>query len=180
MASFMTIGLVAVLAATPTNGGSMDIKIVLKGDTRLYLSRIDRGKGINPIEVAKKLPDIHGEFEVFPNENYTYSFKADNDKYRSRMYRDGIDAIEAAKTSIDQFSKFTIITGTDADKIAIIADKVKYLSPLNRGSGVTGYNPVEASKNNIDFACKLTVASVMTAGRKKFSAPEWLDQRMLQ
>jgi len=98
----MTIGLVAVLAATPTNGGSIGVKIVLQGDTGLYLCRINRGPGLNPIEWRKKAQMIPA------NLKYSKMTMTQNGMFLSRIHRNGHDAIDAGKSSIDQSSKFNV------------------------------------------------------------------------
>ena len=40
-----------MMAASSANGDLLDIKIVIQGDTGLYLSRINRGYGLDPVEV---------------------------------------------------------------------------------------------------------------------------------
>ena len=125
---------VMVIAASPANGGSLDIKIVLQGDTGLYLSRINRGSEVNPIEVAKSQPDIYCQLEVIKNADGTYSFLADNNRFVSRIYRGGINAIEAVKLSIDEFSKFRIIDHNNG-KISLQADNELWWSRINRGGG---------------------------------------------
>ena len=154
-----------MMAASPANGGSLDIKIVLQGDTGLYLSRINRGYGWDPIEVEKVHPDVYCQFEVIKNADGTYSFLADNGKYLSRILRFGTNAIEAAKSGIDPFCKFNVID-YDNGKISLQADNELWWSRINRGGGVNGYNPVEAAKAHPDIFSQFTVAYVYTAGKQ--------------
>ena len=154
-----------IMAASSANGGSLDIKIVLQGDTGLYLSRINRGTR-NPIEVAKAQPDIYCQFEVIKNADGKYSFKADNGKYLSRINRGYINPIEAYKSEIDVYSKFEV-KDYDNGKISLQADNGLWWSRINRGAG---YNPVEAYKSEPDYYSQFTVAYVYTAGKKYASA----------
>ena len=98
-----------MMAASPVKCGSLDFKIILLGDTGLYLSRINRGHDWDPIEVEKAHPEVYCQFEVLKNAYGMYSFLADNGKYLSRIHRGGIKAIEAAKSSIDLYSKFHVM-----------------------------------------------------------------------
>jgi len=175
---FLTIGLVTVLAATPTNGGSVGAKVLFQGDTELYLCRINRGSGLNPIEVAKESPDVDCEFELFYNDDETYSFKADNGMFISLVDRNGNNPIEAAnKKKIDQYSKFNVMD--EGLKITILADNENFLSRINRGEG---HNPVEAAMKCIydGSVFKGSRVKATTAGVKNFTVPKWLDKRILQ
>ncbi len=83
----------------------------------------------------------------------TISLKGDNDKYLNRIIRgnlDPIEAMEAAKDSIDAYSQFNVTVLADG-KIVLKADNDKYLSRINRGR----INPIEATKNTSDvfFQC---------------------------
>ena len=156
---------VMMMAVSPTYGGPLDITITLQGDTGLYLSRINRGHGRDPIEVAKIKPDVHCLFKVFKNNDGTYSFLADNHKFLSRYTRNGLNGIEAAKSKLDQFCKFRVIDHKDG-RISLQADHGKWWSRINRAGGATGYNPVEASKPCVDYFSKFKVAYIITAGQK--------------
>ena len=75
---------------------------------------------------------------------------ADNGKYFSRIRRGNVDYIEAAKTSPDTPSQFTVHDQPDGT-VALQANNGKYLSLIDRNSR----NSFEAAKDNIDSFCKL-------------------------
>ena len=74
---------------------------------------------------------------------------ANNGKYLSRIHRDSIHYIEAAKSSPNVFSTFQLYNQDDGT-IVLKADNGKYLSRIHRGSK---YN-IEAAKSSIDVYCK--------------------------
>ena len=129
--------------------------IAIRGDTGLYLSRINRGAGIDPIEVAKPdFSDLPSRF-CLRQEGDTFTIQADNGKYLSRIFRNGIDAIEAAKNDVDEFSRFKLM-GQPMMKVAFLADNGKYLSRINRGSK----DPVEASKSSADVFSRFEIVNI--------------------
>ncbi len=88
----LTVGAFSAFALSSDEGGTdfsrqrrqgPSAKVAIKRDTRLYLSRINRGSGIDPIEVAKSTRDIHSIFDIIDHGNQVFSFKASNGKYIS-------------------------------------------------------------------------------------------------
>ena len=73
----------------------------------------------------------------------------------SRIHRNGIDAIEAEKSDIDQYCLFTVNVVDDV-KIAFKADNGMWLSRINRGS----IDAIEAAKSEIDQFCFFTVRNL--------------------
>ncbi len=64
----LTVGAFSAFALSSDEGGTdfsrqrrqgPSAKVAIKGDTGLYLSRINSGSGIDPIEVAKSTRDIY-------------------------------------------------------------------------------------------------------------------------
>ena len=86
--------------------------------------------------MEKAHPDVYCQFEVIKNADGTYSFLADNGKYLIRIHRGGINAIEAAKSSIDVDSKFRVMD-YDNGKISLQAENGLLWSRINRGGGAT-------------------------------------------
>jgi hypothetical protein len=92
-----------------------DGEIALQADTGKYLSRINRGPGKDPIEAAKTFVD---RIAIDPFSRFTVTYfeeenrialQADTGKYLSRINRGpGKDPIEAAKTTIDPYCKFSV------------------------------------------------------------------------
>lgn len=80
------------------------------------------------------------------------ALQGDNRLYLSRIARDGTHPIEAAKSSIDEFSKFKV-TVLPNGKITLQADTSGYLSRISRG----GPNPIEAVKVIDDVHSQFTV-----------------------
>ena len=79
------------------------------------------------------------------------AFKADNGKYLSRVYRGGINYIEAAKNNKDPSTRF--LATESYGKLLLKADNGKYLSRIYRG----GINKIEAAKNVPDISCHFAV-----------------------
>ena len=78
-----------------------DSTLLLQADNGKYLSRINRGPGINPIEASKLKPGVFCRFKVYNQLDGSVVFQADNGKYLSRVTRDGKENIEASKDNID-------------------------------------------------------------------------------
>ncbi|XP_043913350.1 uncharacterized protein LOC122789939 [Protopterus annectens] len=76
--------------------------------------------------------------------------KTPQNKYLSRIHRNGIDYIEAAKDEPDVFCEFIVI---QSYTMALQADNGKYLSRIRWGSRDT----IEAAKQNIDVFCYFDV-----------------------
>ncbi len=128
--------------------------IAIRGDTGLYLSRINRGS-IDPIEVAKSdFSDSPSQF-CLRQDGDTFTIQADNGKFLGRIFRNGINAIEAAKDEVDQFSKFKL-EQQPMMKVAIRADTGRYLSRINRGDK----DPIEASKSSADFFSRFEIVNI--------------------
>ena len=148
-------------AISAANGGALDVqKIVLQGDSGLYLSRFTR-HGVNRIEVVKPTPDQFCVFDVIENSDGSYSFKADSGKYLSRYTRHGVNNIEAVKDSIDIYSKFKV-TSLGNGQITVQADSGLYWSRYTR----YGINGVEAVKYTPDLYSRFTVTRVDVVGAK--------------
>ena len=146
-------------AISAANGGALTVqKIVLQGDTGLYLSRFTRN-GVNRIEVVKDTPDKYCVFDVKEHSDGTYSFRADSGKYLSRYTRNGVDNIEAVKDSVDKYCKF-IVTSLENGQITVLADNNLYWSRYTR----SGINGVEAVKSTPDKYSKFTVTHVTVVG----------------
>lgn len=128
--------------------------LTLKGDDGDFLSRIRRG-GIDPIESAKKTPDVFCQFKKIQIDKDTVAFQADNGKFLSRIYRNGKHAIEAAKDSIDVFSMFEV--GWVNGKVTLQGDNNRYLSRINRGYQ---YDPIESVKPTADYYSQFQVIGV--------------------
>ena len=135
-------------------------KIVLQGDTGLYLSRYTRS-GVEAIEVVKSSIDQYCVFEVIKISDCDsiYAFKADNGKYLSRITRDGINVIEAAKTTIDVYCHFKVSEHSPG-VITVQADNDKFWSRIHRGNR----HPVEPAKTTADQYSRFTVVRVDVAG----------------
>ena len=81
--------------------------------------------------------------------------QGDKGLYLSRIHRGGVDAIEVAKHSIDQYCVFEVIKISDCDSIyAFKADNGKYLSRIHRN----GIDAIEAAKTTIDVYCHFKVS----------------------
>ena len=65
-------------------------------------------ESIDYIEAAKSRPDVYSRFQVYNQPDGTVVLKADNGKYLSPVYRGETQNIEAAKSSIDEPSKFKL------------------------------------------------------------------------
>jgi hypothetical protein len=77
----------------------------------------------------------------------TITLQSDTGKYLSRINRGNVNPAEAAKDTIDPYSKFKV-TVFDGNKVALQADTGKYLSRINYTSN--GRNPIEAAKDAVD------------------------------
>ena len=114
--------------------GSLSVKrVVLQHDkTGLLLCRTNRGPGVDPIEVHKSTPDGTCEFDVTENSEGTYSLRADNGRYLSRVTRNGTDVVEAAESSIGQST--TIFVHEYEKKLLLQGDNKVYWSRSNSGA----------------------------------------------
>ncbi len=113
----------------------------------------------NPIEAsvqyAQPSTNPRSQFTVSILPSGKIAFKADNGLFWGRVnHRQGVDAIEAVKTSsADIFAQFSV-TVLPNNQIALQADSGLYLSRVDRGA----QQPIEACKTSIDALCKFTVA----------------------
>ena len=83
--------------------------VTLQADTGKYLSRINRGSGLDAIEAAKSVPDVFCQFMVTPVGNGQVTLQADTGKYLSRINRGPeLDQVEAAKSTSDASCHFTV------------------------------------------------------------------------
>jgi len=130
----MTFGLVAVLAATPISGGTLNGKFYLKYNSPYMDWFLCRGTIENENLIVAQ-PNVYDNcvFEPFLNNDGTYSFKADNDMYLGRVENE-MNEIAAIKKSIDRYSKFHvnwIAESTDYIRVYIRADNGKLLECLS-------------------------------------------------
>lgn len=78
-------------------------------DNYKYIGRVYTG-GINKIQAIKTTIDFSTRFEVTDYNDGKISLRSTNGNYLSRINRGtGYDLIEAAKTSADVFSRFTVM-----------------------------------------------------------------------
>ena len=124
--------------------------MAFRGDNGQYLSRINRGKGLNYIEMAKDNKDHFTRFLATESDGKLL-LKADNGKYLSRVARNGISSIEAAKDVPDVFCHFTVHNQPDGT-VVLQADNGMYVSRINRGFDLDMF---EATKSEPDVYCKL-------------------------
>lgn len=90
-------------------------RIALKGDNNYFLSRVNRGKDLDPIESYSPSTDVpYSQFTVMVLESNLIALKADNGLYLSRVDRGSQQPIEAAKSSIDDLCKFTVAVSQSA------------------------------------------------------------------
>jgi cytolysin (calcineurin-like family phosphatase) len=108
-------------------------RIALRGDNGKFLSRINRGAGIDPIEAAKTDLDVFSAFSVVDLGRGKIALRADNGKFLSRIYRGSAQAIEAAKDTQDPFTPFQV-TELAPGQIALQADTGMYWSRVRRGA----------------------------------------------
>ena len=78
--------------------------------------------------------------------------QAGNGLYLSRVNRGDRNPIEAAKSNVDEFSRFKF-TLVGAYKFTLQADNGLYLSRVNRGNT----DPIEAAKSSVDVFSTFTV-----------------------
>lgn len=158
---------VILLISVSSEAGLFSVKtIILRHEkTGLLLCRINRGPGIDPIEVHKSVPDRTCEFDVIETSEGVYSFKADNGKYLSRVTRNGTDVIEAAKSSADS-STFTTIHVYE-QKLVIRGDNQVYWSASSNGR-------IVLILPNYSF---FTVAQVQLESEDKYSVVNKTYQR---
>ena len=115
-------------------------------------------------------PDLRGHFtkaqteEIMPivispslsiDTGNTIAIQADSGLYLSRIARGDLNPIEAAKGSIDPWSRFKVTILANG-QIALQADSGLYLSRIARGD----LNPIEASKGSIDAYSQFKVVLV--------------------
>ena len=81
------------------------------------------------------------------------TLRADNGKYLSRIWRGGVNYIEAAKTSPDVFCEFKAIR-VDGNTFAFVGDNGRHLSRIYRG----GINGIESEKKEIDIYSQFEVS----------------------
>jgi hypothetical protein len=111
--------------------------------------------------------DAEPLFSFYPQpSSNVVALMADNNLYLSRIERDGRNPIEAAKSSIDAFSKFRLIVLEDLGPwypvtVALQADNDLYLSRITRGDR----NPIEAAKSSIDFFSQFAVRGPFEGGK---------------
>ena len=98
-------------------------------------------------------------------------FDPSNGKYLSRIYRNGWDSIEAAKTSPDVFCKFKMFVLENINALAFQADNGKYLSRILYGSSAfENGNYIQAAKSDADYFSQfqyLVQLATPPAGRPK-------------
>ena len=119
--------------------------MALTGDNGKYLGRVTRG-GTDYIEVTKPAMSVYTQFRAM--EIYgKLLLLADNGKYWSRI---GDHSIQAAKTTPDEYCRFTVYNQPDGT-VVLQADNGLFLSRITRN----GVEYLEASKHEIDQYCKL-------------------------
>ena len=132
--------------------------VTLVASNGKYLSRIDVGGGVNPIQAVKSLQDIHCEFRMIKlkgADEGLFAFQADNGLYLSRISRSGYQRIEAAKSTIDPQSKFDVERiDVGRNIVTILADNNQYWSRINRA----GTHYIEAAKSNPDIHSRFEIA----------------------
>ena len=93
-------------------------KVLFRADDgkHMYLSRIDRG-GVQHIEPAKSVLDVHCEFTVETESNGPWNgahhvyLKADNGKYVGIANRNGRNNMEASFSGRNNETRFTVLQG---------------------------------------------------------------------
>ena len=115
----------AALSATVLAGPFDGKKVLLKADNDKFLCRQNRG-GIQIIRAVNSVPGPTCYYEIYRNGDDTYSFRADNYKYLSRIHRD-ISYLEAIKDQIDAASRFTAYDYDDG-KISLRGNNGKYVT----------------------------------------------------
>ena len=80
-------------------------------ETKKYLSRVQSDDGVNFIEATEIKPSKLSKFEVLESDGKVV-FKADNDRFVSRVYRNEYQNIEALKSILDEESKFIVEIGS--------------------------------------------------------------------
>ena len=90
-----------------------------------------------------------------------------NNKYLSRIYRDGQNSIEAAKSFPDEFCKFKVyVLGK---KFSFQADNGMYLSRILYGtSAYSEDNYIEAAKSDADAPSQFTINSAWRLINSKY------------
>jgi hypothetical protein len=130
-----------------------DDQIYLQADNGMYLSRINRGVGLNPIEAAKSGIDPNCRFVVTILDDLTIALQADNGMYLSWISSGDSDPIEAAKSGIDTYCHFRVLqlcSAQDQSYLALQAENGMYFSRISRG----GLDPIEAAKSGVDsYSC---------------------------
>jgi len=147
-----------------------DGTVALKASNGKYLSRINRGEGLEPIEAAKESVDIHSRFKVAPGVvtpqrpaleslgalssfvGEAICLQGDNGKFLSRINRGDLDPIEAIKSNVDWHCLFHLEKAERG--VCLKADNGKYISRINRGFG---QEPMIAAKNPADCHCDFEV-----------------------
>ena len=125
----------------------------LEGDNGRFLSVIGRGAGgsIRNIEAEKLQQDCWTTFTVHVVDAHHAYLEAADGKYLSRVYRNGVNHIEAAKTTPDDACKFRV--HQNGFTVSYQADNGLYLSRIYRN----GRNNIEAAKKEVDVYSKFTI-----------------------
>ncbi|WP_118985636.1 fascin domain-containing protein [Photorhabdus sp. CRCIA-P01] len=127
--------------------------IALQADNGCYLSRIDRGGGLDFIEANKSIIDIYTKYSATQLSYNKIALRASNGLYLSRVSLAGGDYIAATKSDVDIYSNFTL-EYIDDNVIALCADNGKYLSRINAG-GI--FNYIRPDKYDLDLYCQFKV-----------------------
>jgi len=87
---------------------SQIFSISLKANNGKYVSVVERSGGILNIEASESHHNVTTRFQVhIIDTNHVY-LKSIHNKYLSLIYRGGVNAIEATKSSPDNFCKFKV------------------------------------------------------------------------
>ena len=125
--------------------------VSFKGDNRKYLSVIGRSGGVRNIEAEKGNKDFWTKFTIEKIDNYNVYLKSADNKYLSRIHRNGVDHIEAAKSTRDKHCIFRVFDVNG--KVSLRADNGKFVSRIYRGD----QNNMEAAKGSADIYTQLIV-----------------------
>ena len=130
---------------------SSGLGVSLKGDNDRYLSVIERHKGVRNIEAEKSNKDFWTKFTIEKIDNYNVYLQSADNKYLSRIDRDGVQHIEAAKSSRDKHCIFRVFDVNG--KVSLRADNGKFVSRIDRDD----QNNMEAAKDSPDIYTQLIV-----------------------